>query len=137
MDDVDRRSMLALTAAASTLVFPAVASAQTYSPTAGKELAPGIRQVDLGERESLMSAYKKIRMRDIIIAAGASTPEREMMNDMVCHLTEGELAVVQNKKEFTVKKGDVWSCAKGLNTEGTKNKSAAVAIMRIIDLLPT
>jgi hypothetical protein len=50
-------------------------------------------------------------------------------------MTEGELAVVQNHKEFTVKKGEVWSCAKGLNTEGTQNKSSAVAIMRIIDLL--
>jgi hypothetical protein len=30
-----------------------------------------------------------------------------MKNDMVCRMTEGELAVVQNKKEFTVKKGDV------------------------------
>src|SRR5262249_13139376 len=123
MDDVDRRSMLTLGVAASTLVFPAIASAQTYPPTAVNELAPGVRHVDHGERDSLMSAYKKIRMRDIVIAAGASTPEREMMNDMVCHMTEGELAVVQNKKEFTVKKGDVWSCAKGLNTEGTQNKS--------------
>ena len=54
---------------------------------------------------------------------------------MLCHITEGELAVVQNKKEFTVKKGDVWTCAKGLNTEGTQNKGSVVAVMRIIDLL--
>jgi len=133
MADIDRRSMLSLGVAASTLVIPTMASAQA---PAGKELAPGVRQVDLGERPSSIPAYKTVRMRDIVIAPGASTPENDMMNDMVCHLTEGELAVVQNKKEFTVKKGDVWSCAKGLNTEGTKNKSNAVAIMRIIDLLP-
>jgi uncharacterized cupin superfamily protein len=60
-----------------------------------------------------------------------------MMNDMLCHMTEGELAVVQNDKQFTVKKGDVWTCAKGFTTEGTQNKSNAVAIMRIIDLLTT
>jgi quercetin dioxygenase-like cupin family protein len=135
MEDMDRRSMLGLGVAASTLVLPVIAAAQPYGPTAGKELAPGVRQVDLGERESLIPAYKKIRMRDIVIAPGAKTPEREMMNDMVCHLTEGELAVVQNKKEFVVKKGEVWACAKGLNTEGTQNKGNAVAIMRIIDLL--
>jgi quercetin dioxygenase-like cupin family protein len=128
--------MLGVGVFASTLVFPAMAKAQTYGPTEGKELAPGVRQVDLGERETMLPGYKKIRMRDIVIAAGAKTPEREMMNDMLCHMTEGELAVVQNKKEFTVKKGEVWSCAKGLDTEGTQNKGNAVAIMRIIDLLP-
>ena len=136
MGKMDRRSMLGVGVFASTLVFPAMAKAQTYGPTEGKELAPGVRQVDLGERETMLPGYKKIRMRDIVIAAGAKTPEREMMNDMLCHMTEGELAVVQNRKEFTVKKGEVWSCAKGLDTEGTQNKGNAVAIMRIIDLLP-
>jgi quercetin dioxygenase-like cupin family protein len=136
MENIDRRSMFGLGIAASALVIPGIATAQTYGPTAGKELAPGVRQVDLGERESLIPAYKTLRMRDIVIAAGAKTPEREMMNDMLCHMTEGELAVIQNAKEFTVKKGDVWSCAKGINTEGTQNKGSAVAIMRIIDLLP-
>jgi hypothetical protein len=44
---------------------------------------------------------------------------------------------VQNDKQFTVKKGDVWTCAKGITSEGTQNKSDAVAIMRFIDLLTT
>jgi quercetin dioxygenase-like cupin family protein len=131
MEEMDRRSILGLGIVASTLLLPAMTAAQT---AAGKEIAPGVRQVDLGERDSLIPAYKKVRMRDIVIAPGAQTPEREMMNDMLCHMTEGELAVVQNKKQFTVKKGDVWTCAKGLNTEGTQNKGTTVAIMRIIDL---
>jgi len=135
MHDVDRRSVLGLGVAASALAFPLLATAQTPSPGAGKELAPGVRQIDYGERDSLIPAYKKVRLRDVVISPGAQTPERDMMNDMLCHLTEGELAVVQNKKEFIVKKGDVWTCAKGLNTEGTKNKGSAVAVMRIIDLL--
>jgi quercetin dioxygenase-like cupin family protein len=135
MENIDRRLMLGLGAAASTLVFSATVTAQTPPATAGKELAPGVRQIDFGERESLIPAYKKVRLRDIVIAPGAQTPEIEMMNDMLCHMTEGELAVVQNKKEFTVKKGDVWTCAKGINTEGTQNKGSAVAVMRIIDLL--
>jgi quercetin dioxygenase-like cupin family protein len=135
MEAMDRRSVLSLGVVASTLAFSAAATAQTYPPTAGKELAPGVRQVDLGERESLIPAYKKLRMRDIVIAAGAKTPEREMMNDMLCHLTAGALTIVQNKREFTVRQGDVWSCAKGISTEGTQNKGNAVAIMRIIDLL--
>ena len=49
-------------------------------------LAPGVRQIDFGERESMIPAYKKVRMRDIVIAPGAQTPEREMMNDMLCHI---------------------------------------------------
>jgi quercetin dioxygenase-like cupin family protein len=134
MQEMDRRSMLGFGVLASALVFPAVSEAQT-APGAGKEIAPGVRQVDLGEGASMIPAYKTVRMRDIVISPGASTPERDMMNDMLCHITEGELAVVQNKKEFIVKKGGVWTCAKGINTEGTSNKSNAVAIMRIIDLL--
>jgi quercetin dioxygenase-like cupin family protein len=140
MQDFDRRSafVLGLTATASTALLaaqPSPAVAQTYGPTDGRELAPGVRQVDLGERLSVLSAYKTLRMRDIIVQAGANTPEREMMNDMLCHMTEGELAVVQNDKRFTVKKGDVWACAKGISTEGTRNSGSTVAVMRIIDLL--
>jgi hypothetical protein len=38
--------------------------------------------------------------------------------------------------EFVAKMGDVWSCNKGL-TEETENIGTGVAIMRIINLLPT
>jgi hypothetical protein len=79
---------------------------------------------------------KTLKLRDLVIQPGAATPDNVMMNDMLCHMTEGELAVRQNDKNFVVKKGDVWSCAKGITTEGTKNQSTSVAVMRIIDLLP-
>lgn len=138
MLDIDRRSALAIGfAGLSGLVLPEQAAAQTYGPNEGKELIQGVRQIDLGERESLIPAYKKVHLRDIVLQPGAKTPDNAMMNDMLCHMTEGELAVVQNDKQFTVKKGDVWTCAKGITTEGTQNKSNAVAIMRIIDLLTT
>src|SRR5262245_42918641 len=117
MERLDRRSLIGLGIAASTVALPLITPAQG----AEKELSPVIKQIDYGERDSLIPAYKKVSMRDIVISPGAQTPERDMMNDMLCHMTEGELAVVQNKKEFTVKKGDVWSCAKGLNTEGTES----------------
>ena len=138
MLDIDRRSALAIGfAGLSGLVLPEQAAAQTYGPNEGKELTQGVRQIDLGERESLIPAYEKVRLRDIVLQPGAKTPDNAMMNDMLCHMTEGELAVVQNDKQFTVKKGDVWTCAKGITTEGTQNKGNAVAIMRIIDLLTT
>ena len=138
MLDIDRRSALAIgVAGLSGLVLPEQAAAQTYGPNEGKELTQGVRQIDLGERESLIPAYEKVRLRDIVLQPGAKTPDNAMMNDMLCHMTEGDLAVVQNDKQFTVKKGDVWTCAKGITTEGTQNKGNAVAIMRIIDLLTT
>jgi hypothetical protein len=53
----------------------------------------------------------------------------------ISHLPESALGLVQNDAKSMVKKGDVWTCAKGITTEGMQNKSKAVAIMRIIDLL--
>jgi quercetin dioxygenase-like cupin family protein len=135
MENMDRRLVLGLGLAASTLAMPTAAAAQTYGPDEGKEIAPGVRVVVLGERDSVIPAYKMLKLRDVVIQPGAKTPDNMMKNDMVCHMTEGELAVVQNGKKFTVKKGGVWSCAKGNTTEGTQNKGSVVAIMRIIDLM--
>ena len=135
MENMDRRLVLGLGLAASTLAMPTAAAAQTYGPDEGKEIALGVRVVALGERDSVIPAYKMLKLRDVVVQPGAKTPDNMMKNDMVCHMTEGELAVVQNGKNFTVKKGDVWSCAKGNTTEGTQNKGSVVAIMRIIDLM--
>jgi len=137
MSDLDRRTALAFgLVGVSGLVLPGAAAAQTYGPNEGKERGPGVRQVDLGERDSSIPTYKTVRLRDIVVQPGAKTPDSMMMNDMLCHMLEGELAVVQNEKQFTVKKGDVWTCARGITTEGTQNKGTTVAVMRIIDLLP-
>jgi quercetin dioxygenase-like cupin family protein len=134
MSDIDRRSAAFAALGLMTVAFATrTAGAQT---TGGREVAPGVRQVDLGERASLLSAYKTLKMRDLVIQPGAATPDNVMMNDMLCHMTEGELAVRQNDNRFTVKKGDVWACAKSITTEGTKNSGKTVAVMRIIDLLP-
>ena len=38
-----------------------------------------------------------------------------MPNDMVCHVPEGELRVKQTDgMEFIAKKGDIWTCKKGI-----------------------
>ena len=138
MEAVNRRSTLALglTMAATPLIAWATpAVAQTYGPDEGEEIGAGVRVVKLGERASVIPAYKMVVLRDVVIQPGAKTPDNVMKNDMLCHMTEGELSVVQNQEKFTVKKGDVWACAKGNTTEGTQNTSSAVAIMRIIDLM--
>ena len=56
-----------------------------------------------------------------------------MMNPMVCHITEGELRVVQDGKTITAKKNFVWTCNKDTK-EHVINDGSVVAIMRITDL---
>ena len=107
MQDMDRRLVLGLGLAASTLALPTAASAQTYEPDEGREIGPGVRVVELGERESMLAAYKMLKMRDLVLQPGAKTPESDMQNDMICHITEGELSVTQNGNTFSVNKGDV------------------------------
>ena len=58
MEAMDRRSVLGLGLAASTFVLPTAATALA-SPKAGKELAPGVRQADFGERESPIPGHKR------------------------------------------------------------------------------
>ena len=138
MENLNRRSAIALglTAAVTPVLgFATSAAAATYGPDEGEEVAPGVRIVALGERESVIPAYATVKLRDVVIQPGGKTPDNVMMNDMLCHMTEGELSVVQNENKFTVKKGDVWTCAKTDTTEGTQNTSDAVAIMRVIDLM--
>jgi quercetin dioxygenase-like cupin family protein len=138
MKDVDRRSALAFgLAATSAVVMAKSAVAQPYAPNQGTEIAPGVRRVDLGKRESMIPAYKTVSMRDVVYQPKSKSTNPGMANDMVCHCLEGELVVNQGPgKDFTVKKGDVWSCNKGL-PENNENAGSIVAIMRVIDLLST
>jgi quercetin dioxygenase-like cupin family protein len=91
--------------------------------------------VDNTKRETMIPNYKTVSMRETIYQPGASTSGGSMPNDMVCHMLEGELTVDTGSGDNLYKKGDVWSCAKGL-PERSKNTGSTVAIMRIIDLLP-
>ena len=86
----------------------------------------------------MISAYKTVSMRDFVYQPKAKLASgNPMPNDMVCHCPEGELRVRQTPGgEFVVKAGDVWSCNKGL-LEDTENIGSGIAIMRVIDLLPT
>ena len=111
-----------------------VSRGRHYGPNEGKEKAPGVRQVDLGQREAIIPGYKTVSMRDIVVQPGAVIPKDTMPNAMVCHITEGGLRVMQNDTEFRVKKGDVWTCTTG-TTEQAWNEGDGVAVMRITDLL--
>ncbi len=138
MRDIDRRSAVALglaTAAlpASTLAAARPAAAETRGSTEGKEIRPGVRQIDLSPpRPSKIEGFKTVSMRDVVLQPGTEIPEFAMPNPMLCHVTEGELTVRQDGREFVAKKGDAWDCGKGTR-EGTKNNGTTVGVMRIID----
>ena len=140
MEDIDRRSALALglaTAATLPALFsPTPAFAQRYRPDEGREIASGVRRVDLTKRASEIPGYATVSMRDIVFQPGARAENPAMPNDMVCHCLEGELQVSQGPdKQFVAKTGDVWSCKKGM-PEADVNNGSTIAIMRVIDLLP-
>ena len=133
MTQVDRRSALAigLAAASAAMVKPAAAQTTDYKDTT---VAPGVVNRVYGEGPSIIPGFKTISLRDIIIQPGSKTPENQvMMNAMVCHVTEGELRVVQDGKTFTAKKDFVWTCNKDTK-EHSANDGRVVAIMRITDL---
>jgi hypothetical protein len=140
MEDIDRRSVLALGfATAATLpavLTPTPASAQRYRPDEGREIAPGVRRIDLTKRASEIPAYATVSMRDVVYQPGSKSENPGMANDMVCHCLEGDLHVSQGPdKQFVAKTGDVWSCMKGM-PETNVNNGSTIAIMRVIDLLP-
>ena len=134
MKKVDRRSALTVAlAAAASAAITRHAAAQTSTAGEGKEIAPCVKQVDLGKRASMIPAYKNVSMRDVVYQPKAKTSNPGMKNDMICHCAEGELRIKQGASmEFVAKTGDVWSCNKGL-PEDTENVSSGVSIMRVID----
>lgn len=140
MEDMNRRSAIALgltVAAATPLVALATpAAAAMYGPDDGEEVMPGIRQVKLGEFPATFGGYAKAVLNDYIYAPGVVEPSSAMMNDMICQMVEGELLTkLRDEEPSTSKVGRLWTCAKGALEQNT-NQSGAVAVMRVIDLLP-
>ena len=137
MDKLDRRSALALfglLAASAAGVKPA--ASQAMDMTAGKDttLAPGVVQRVYGEGPAIIPGFKRVSMRDIIMQPGSKTADNAMPNAMVCHITDGELRLVQDgSNTFTAKKNFVWTCNKDTK-EQVFNDGKVVAIMRITDL---
>jgi hypothetical protein len=136
MQEVSRRSAVALGLATTSMAMAMPAAAQTADPLAGTDASPGPGVVvrTYGEEQSIIPGYKIVSMRDVILQPGAMTQENAvMMNAMICHIPEGELRVVQEGKTFTAKKNYAWTCNEGTK-EHVVNDSNAVAVMRILDL---
>ena len=136
MQKLNRRSVVALGLAAASVSVVKPAAAQAPDALAGKETSPGpgVVQRAYGEERSMIPGFKTVTMRDIIVQPGAKTKEDNVMMDaMVCHVTEGELRVLQDGKTFTAKKNYAWTCNKGTK-EHVINDGKVAAIMRVIDL---
>jgi hypothetical protein len=140
MDRIDRRAALAAAAATASIAVlgdGGPAASQTMDMGAGKDttIAPGVVQRAYGETPAIIPGFKAVSMRDIILQPGSATPDNSMKNAMVCHITEGEMQIVQDGKEFAAKKNFVWTCNIGTR-EAARNSSNAVAVMRVTDLMP-
>ena len=137
MDDIDRRSAFALgvTAAATSALAPApAAAARARGPAAGKEVAPGVREVVLAEIPSTIPGFRTVRLLDYVLQPGAAIAPEAMEHPMVCHMLEGQLEVTKDGQRFTARKNDMWTCATG-TTEGDANKGRSVAIMRVVEFM--
>src|SRR6516225_4879044 len=100
MQNVNRRSAVALGLAAASAAMVKPASAQT---TGYKDATPWpgvvVRAYD-GETSSLIPGFKTVSMRDVIVQPGSKTMGPPMMNAMICHIPEGELRIEQEGKIF-------------------------------------
>ncbi|AZO24678.1 hypothetical protein [Mesorhizobium sp.] len=139
MKTMNRRSAIALgvTAAAVAPLFTtaAFAKAKKYGPKEGKEIAPGVRMIEVGTGNSDIPAYKSIAIVDVVFQPGAHAPQSVMPNDMVCTITSGAFTIKKVDKEFKLKVGDVYTCSKGKTDEAT-NTSKEVGVHRIAMLIP-
>ena len=144
MEDINRRSVMALglTAAATTPLFalttPALAAVPAYGPNDGEDIGSGRRLVEVGTQESQITAYKSIKIIDIVYQPGAADPPDDpvMEMDMVCHIIAGEFTIQKTGiPAYTVKDGDIYTCGIGKKDQAT-NISKVVGIHRIAMLVP-
>ena len=135
MQKVNRRSAVALGLAAASAAMVKPAASQT-TDIVGKDATPwpGVVVRVYGETPAIIPGFKNVQLRDIIMQPGSKTGDNTMKNAMVCHITEGELRLVQDGKTFTAKKNHVWTCDQATK-EQAFNDGNVVAIMRITDLM--
>jgi hypothetical protein len=147
MEGISRRSALTLgvaAAAASPLLSFATsanASAPSYTGTEGKDIGYGRRLVEVGEVESQITAYKTVKIIDVVYQVGAGDPvpppdDPGMDVDMVCHIMAGEFTIQKKGiPAYTVKEGFLYTCGKGKTDQAT-NISNVIGIHRIALLIP-
>ncbi len=110
------------------------AAASMYGPDAGKEILPGIRQVDLGKWPIDIGGADggghRLRLRP-----GSGFPDEAMKNDRSARSWRVEVWVKQGDKTYTAKAGHVFACAKD-SVRGGQEPEQRDQVMRVIDLMP-
>jgi hypothetical protein len=49
--------------------------AQAYGPDEGKETSPGVREIELSQRDAIIPGYKTVKMLDVVFQPGARAPQ--------------------------------------------------------------
>jgi hypothetical protein len=132
MENIDRRTAMALGAS---IFLPAAllpARAEMYARHAGLVVMPGVRRIDLGRWPAALPTYKSIVMTDYIVAPGSGFPPEKIRHDTIYHILEGEFRVKKDK-EFVIKAGDIFVGVIGESREAT-NLGQIDAVMRVIAL---
>jgi quercetin dioxygenase-like cupin family protein len=132
--NINRKTLLGLGLGAASSLLAGPGEIAVAAVGDEKKITEGVTQKILGEEMSMIPGYKSVRLRDIILQPGSEIKAFPMPNAMVCHVAEGELQVNQDGRQFSAKKGYVWTCKIG-TSEGTANTGSTLAIMRVADLL--
>src|SRR5207248_11200562 len=109
------------------------AAPTNYGPNDGVDIGHGRRLVEVGVQESQISAYKSIKIIDVIFQPGAADPpDQPLMDmDMVCHIVAREFRIQKTGiPAYIVKDGQIYTCGKGKSDQAT-NISNVVGIHRI------
>jgi hypothetical protein len=117
---------------------PVIAQVPKYGPTDGMDMGAGRRMIEVGEQESQITAYKGIKIIDIMYPVGAADPDDDpVMNvDMVCYIMAGEFRIQKTGiPPYVVKEGGVYTCGLGKKDKAT-NIGDVAGIHRITLLIP-
>lgn len=125
---LDRRAMLKLSFAGAS----ALALGKGGDLLAAGDMKP-TRNV-LKEADSVIPGAPKIRLRTSTYQPGARN-KATMKHPMICEITQGTLESKVDGELVTRAQGDIYTCKPGQVIEN-ENRTTAVAVMRVFDLLP-
>jgi hypothetical protein len=135
--NLDRRQTLGLAGSVLGLAVAdsTVKACPAEGATAGKEIAPGVREVFLASQDVRLARYKLLWMTQLVLAPGAATPSDVVANDTVVLLEQGLLRVKLDEQEFVLcGLGSLWAFPQeamlSLHNTGTDT-----ALVRVIELL--
>lgn len=111
------------------------ASIGPYGPESGTELAPGVREVQLDEREIELGAYRRIVLVDLIFQPGAGIVVDPVPADAVYLGRSGLLRIeLDERGSFVLKSDRLLGASRGA-VGRLSNPGAEPAVLRVVELL--